>query len=129
MRTGRCSADAMLPSAGFGDHSALAHAKRKERLAERVVDLMGAGVVQVLALQPDLSTTAFFGNSLREIQRRRSTHIVFQKLGKLGLKGRILTRLVVFHCQFVERAYQRFGNVTSAKLAVAAGLIRYLRVC
>ena len=45
--------DAVLPGAGFGDDAALAHAHGEQRLAERVVDLVRAGVRQVFALQED----------------------------------------------------------------------------
>jgi hypothetical protein len=42
---------AVLPGAGLGDHPRLAHVLREERLADGVVHLVGAGVVQVLALE------------------------------------------------------------------------------
>ena len=44
----------VLTGAGLGDDPLLAHPPRQQDLADRVVDLMGAGVVQVLALQVDL---------------------------------------------------------------------------
>src|SRR5207245_9350175 len=43
--------DAMLAGARLGDDALLAHAPRQQHLTERVVDLVGAGVVQVLALE------------------------------------------------------------------------------
>ena len=45
--------DAVLAGAGFGDDAALAHAPGEQRLAEGVVDLVSAGVRQVLALEKD----------------------------------------------------------------------------
>ena len=44
---------AVLPGAGLGDDPLLAEALREQRLTERVVDLVRAGVREVLALQPD----------------------------------------------------------------------------
>ena len=44
---------AVLAGAGLGDDPRLAHALGQQRLADRVVDLVGAGVVEVLALEPD----------------------------------------------------------------------------
>ena len=44
----------MLARARLRNDAALAHASREQRLAERVVDLVGPGVVQILALQNDL---------------------------------------------------------------------------
>ena len=45
--------DAVLAGAGLGDDAPLAHALREQRLAERVVDLVRAGVREVLALEED----------------------------------------------------------------------------
>ena len=50
---GRRRGHAVLPGAGLGDHPRLAHPLGEHDLADRVVDLVGAGVVQVLALQVD----------------------------------------------------------------------------
>ena len=41
------------PGAGLRDHAPLAHEAREQRLAEHVVDLVRAGVREVLALQVD----------------------------------------------------------------------------
>ena len=43
--------DAVLAGAGFRDHARLAHACREQRLADHVVDLVRAGVIQVFALE------------------------------------------------------------------------------
>ena len=45
--------DAVLAGAGLGDHPRLAHPLGEQRLADRVVDLVGAGVGEVLALEVD----------------------------------------------------------------------------
>ena len=45
--------DAVLPRAGFGDDTRLAHAFGEQRLSERVVDLVRAGVREVFALEKD----------------------------------------------------------------------------
>ena len=52
-RARRRRRDAVLPGAGLGDDAPLAHARGEQRLAERVVDLVRAGVRQVLALEED----------------------------------------------------------------------------
>jgi hypothetical protein len=46
---------AVLAGAGFGNNPALSHAFREQDLAKRVVDLVRAGVEQILALQIDFS--------------------------------------------------------------------------
>ena len=52
-RAGGGGRDAVLPCAGFRDDAPLAHPLREERLAERVVDLVRAGVREILALEKD----------------------------------------------------------------------------
>ena len=52
-RAGGRRRDAVLARAGLGDDPPLAHALGQQRLAERVVDLVRAGVGEVLALQED----------------------------------------------------------------------------
>ena len=58
----RGSGDAMLAGAGFGDDALLTHAQGQQALAQGVVDLVGAGVVEVFALQPDAGAT--FGTAV-----------------------------------------------------------------
>ena len=50
----RGSGDAVLPGPRFRDDALLAHAARQQRLAQRVVNLVGAGMQQILALDVDL---------------------------------------------------------------------------
>ena len=51
----RGGGDAVLAGAGLGDDPGLAHAPGQQDLAEAVVDLVRAGVVQLFALQIDLA--------------------------------------------------------------------------
>jgi hypothetical protein len=44
----------MLAGAGFGDDARFAHAPGQQRLPDHIVDLVGAGMVQVFALEVDL---------------------------------------------------------------------------
>ena len=53
VRRGGGAGDAVLAGAGLGDHAGLAHPPGEQRLAEHVADLVGAGVVEVLALEQD----------------------------------------------------------------------------
>ena len=53
---GRGGGDAVLAGAGLGDDPGLAEAAGQQRLAQRVVDLVGAGVREVLALQVQAQT-------------------------------------------------------------------------
>ena len=50
--------DAVLAGAGLGDDARLAHAPGEQDLAEAVVDLVAAGVVELVALEVDLGAAA-----------------------------------------------------------------------
>ena len=54
----------MLTGAGFRDHPLLAHVLGEQRLADGVVHLMGAGVVEILALEPDAGAAELLGPAL-----------------------------------------------------------------
>ena len=60
--------DAVLAGAGLGDDPPLAEPPREHRLAERVVQLVRAGVQEVLALEVEALAG---GEALGERQRRR----------------------------------------------------------
>ena len=53
MGTGRGGGHAMLPCARLGDDPPLAHPQCEQDLAERIVDLVRPGVVEILAFQVD----------------------------------------------------------------------------
>ena len=74
--TGGCRGHAMLAGTGFGDHALLAHPHRQQCLAERVVDFVGAGVIQIFALQIDLRPAGMFAEPLGVIERRRPADVV-----------------------------------------------------
>ena len=74
--------DAVLAGAGLGDDAALAHRARDQRLADGVVDLVRAGVVEVFALEKDLRATDLFRQALGVIDRRRPADVVFQVVGE-----------------------------------------------
>ena len=67
---------AMLTSAGFRDDARLAHANGEQNLANAIVDFVRAGMVQLIALEPDLRAFAcwgvladFFGQAFGIIKR------------------------------------------------------------
>ena len=68
-KRGRCrSGDAVLTRARFSDQPLLAHPNGKQRLADGVVDFMGAGVIEVLALEIDFRPAEFFREPPRQIK-------------------------------------------------------------
>jgi len=67
----------MLAGAGFGDDGACPCARHHD-LAEHIVDLVRAGVVELLALEIDFGAAEMFGQALGEIERRRPADKSFE---------------------------------------------------
>ena len=88
-RADRGGRDAVLAGAGLGDDALLAEPARDHRLAERVVQLVRAGVQQVLALQvhPPVGREA-----LDARQRRRPAGVGREQLVELGEEGVVLAQ-------------------------------------
>ena len=121
--TGRGGGHAVLPGARLGDDPPLAHPQREQDLAERIVDLVRPGVVEVLAFQVDPGPAALFRQPAGEVQRRRPADIVLVQVVEFGLEGRIGCRPGVLDRQFIQGASQGFGNIASAERAKAAGRV------
>src|SRR6185503_3749901 len=94
-RADRRGGDAMLTGAGLGDDALLAHPPREQSLAEAIVDLVSAGVIQVLALEIDLAAVPCFGEPVGVVKRRRPSGVVVKKVVELRLKRRIPLRLQI----------------------------------
>ena len=110
----------MLPRTGLGDEARLAHAPSEQRLPQRVVDLVGAGVGQVLALEPDLRPTTGGGQAAGEGEGRGAPYVVAQERGELGFERRIGAGLVVGVLQLFERGEEGFGHIAPAVGPVVA---------
>ena len=99
-RAGRRRRDAVLSRARLGDDAALAHAAGQQRLPEGVVDLVRAGVRQVLALEEDARAAGLRGQPPRLVERRGPSDVVLQQRVELleerrGPRGRGSTRASV----------------------------------
>ena len=114
----------MLSRAGLGDDAPLAHPARKERLTERVVDLVSAGVEQILALQINPGAATMPRQLLREIERRGPAGVVAQLLSQFGLERRIRLGRRVGRAEFLQRGHQRLRHKHSAIGAEVARRIR-----
>ena len=75
VRRGGGGGDAVLAGAGLGDHPRLAHPLGQQRLAEHVADLVGAGVVEVLALEQDPGAD-LLGEPLGLVERARHAGVL-----------------------------------------------------
>ena len=122
-RAQRGGGDAVHAGAGLGDDALLAHAPRQENLAEHVVDLVRAGVIELFALEIDLGAAAVLREALGEIERRRAADIVREIAVHLGLEFRIGLGLGIGLLQFKNQRHQRLGDKTAAIDAEMAVLV------
>jgi hypothetical protein len=112
-RTRGRGGDAVLAGAGLGDDPPLAHPQGEQRLAERVVDLVGAGVVEVLALEVDR-----VAGRLREpagvVQRRGPADVITQQRRELVDERGIGASGQPGLLELGERRHQRLRDVLAA---------------
>ncbi len=114
----------MLSRSGFGDNPLLAHTPGKEGLAKAVVDLVRAGVQQVLALDVDLRAAVDFAEALGKVERRGPSGVIGEQILQLGLKSRIDARFQIRLLQFFERRHQDFGNISASVWAEMSTRVR-----
>ena len=112
--------DAVLAGAGLGDDARLAHALREERLAERVVDLVRAGVREVLALEPDLRAARVRREPRRGRELRRAPDELAQQPVDLAEERGVRPRLAVGGVELLERREERLGDIAPAERPEAA---------
>ena len=116
--------DAMLPGAGLGDDPLLAHPPRQHHLAEHVVDLVRAGVVELVALEVDLGPAEVVGQPLGEVERRRPADIVLEPALQLGVEGGVALGCLVGLLQLQDQRHQGLGDEPAAMDAEPAVLVR-----
>jgi hypothetical protein len=126
-RGDRGRGDAVLAGAGLGDDPRLAHADGEQDLADAVVDLVCAGVVELFALEVDFRAFSggcagaeMLGQALGEIERAGPPDVVLQQVVELCAEFRIVPRRPVFPFEVEDQRHQRLGHVASAELAEMA---------
>ena len=85
----RGAGHAVLAGAGLGDDAPLAHALGQQALADGVVDLVRAGMRQVLALEPHRTRADALGEVAGLVERRRPADVGPQQPLQLGVEGRV----------------------------------------
>ncbi|EYT80561.1 hypothetical protein CF54_24780 [Streptomyces sp. Tu 6176] len=116
--------DAVLAGAGLRDHPRLAHALGEQRLAEHVVDLVGAGVVQVLALEEHPGAARVFGEAGHLGQGAGPAGVVDEQVVQLTGEGGVGLRLVVLDGDLVHGGDQGLRDelaAVRAEVALGAG--------
>ena len=118
----------MLARARFRDDALLAHAAGEQDLAEHIVDLVGAGVVELVALEIDFGAAELFGQPLGEIERARAPDIVLEQVVELGLERRVGLGGCIGLLERQDERHQRLGDEASPVDAETAALVRALAI-
>jgi len=111
----------MLSSPGFGHQFLAFHATREQRLADGVVELMGAGVDQVLALEVDLCTATVFRQTSTKIERSGPSYVIREIAFQVPSKSWVAPSLLVGLGDFEQRGHQGFGDEYPAEGAEVRG--------
>ncbi len=123
-RADRGGGDAVLAGAGFGDDAGLAHAAGQQDLAHAVVDLVGAGVVQLVALEVDFRAAELGRSGARRTRAGWGGRHSRAGSGRVpaGRPGRRWRR-VVGGLDLQDQRHQRLGDEAAAEVAEAAALV------
>ncbi|OXR39626.1 hypothetical protein B7C42_08306 [Nocardia cerradoensis] len=116
--------DAVLPCPGFGDDAGLAHPHGQQRLPERVVDLVGAGVRHILALEEHPHPGHFQRprEPRRRVQQRRPADALAQQPVEFTVIFGIRPGRSMGVLHVGERRHQSFGNVSPAEGTESTGV-------
>ena len=125
-RADGCRRHPVLASPGFGDDACLAHAHGQQHLTKAVIDLVRAGMVQLVAFEIDFRAAKVLGHALGEIKRRRTADIMRPHVVHLRLEGRVQLRRAIFLFQAQDQRHQRFGDIAPTKFTEATIGIRPL---
>ena len=122
-RADRGGRDAVLAGAGLGDDARLAHAAGEKDLAEHVVDLVRAGVVELVALEKDLRPAEALGQPLGEVERRGAADVVLPEVVHLGPEGRVGLGFLVLGLERQDQRHQRLGDEAPAEVPEASAFV------
>ena len=104
----------MLAGPGFGDNARFAHPPREQDLADAIVDLVRAGVQQVLALEIDFGAAQLAGEPLGKIQRRGASAEFTQIISELFQELRVVLGPGVLVLELLQRMHERLRNEAPA---------------
>ena len=116
-RAGGGGANPVLARAGLGDDALFPQPLGQKDLPERVVDFVGAGVAEVLALQIDPGPAQALGQIFGEKKRGRPSGEFCQKVVQLFLKRRVPMEAPEGRFQFFQGRHEGFGNEPPAVVA------------
>lgn len=108
----------MLAGTSLGNDLGLSKALSEQKLANGVIDLMRTGMVHVLTLEPDVGTSSMLGQTLGQVQARRTAHVVVVRTVLLP-EGRVVLNLVEAFLKLRQAVHQALGNVLATEFAKA----------
>ncbi|KAI3484929.1 hypothetical protein L1887_51984 [Cichorium endivia] len=114
--TRRGSGHAVLTGTGLGDDSGLAESAGEQDLADGVVDLVRAGVVEVLPLEPDLRTAGGLGHAVGRVELAGAADVLVVALELLPELG-VLERGEIGLLELLVGVEESLGDVLTAELA------------
>ena len=103
-----------MPGAGLGDHACFAHLFGEQALSQTVVELVGAGVVEILALEIDLGAAQVLCHFFGVIQAAGSAGVFAQQRIQLGDKRGVVLVALIRLFKLAYGIHQRFGHKLSA---------------
>ena len=115
--------DAMLARARLRDDALLAHAHGQQDLAQHIVDLVGAGVVQLVALEVDFRAAEMFGHALGVVERRGAPDIMGRQMVQLGLIAGVGFRRRIGLFEIQHEGHQGLGHEAAAENAEMARVV------
>ena len=124
---GRRQRHAVLPGAGLGQHLGLAHVLRQQSLAQAVVDLVRAGMVQVFTLQENARAALPRGQAPGEVQRARTTNVILVQALQLFLERLGLAHRFIGIADLVHDGLQLGRNDLAAVFAEIAVLVGHFQ--
>ena len=127
----RRGGDAVHAGSGLGDDARLAHALGQHDLAEHVVHLVRAGVVEIFTLEIDFRAhqaggrlaLKMRGQPIGKIERRRTADIVLEMRVHLALERGIGLGVGVGFLKLKDERHQRLGDKAAAIDAEVPALV------
>ena len=124
---GRGCGHPVLPCAGLRNDAGLFHATGKEHLAQGIVDLVGAGMAQILPLEVDPAAPEMLRQAPGEIEGGGPSRIVVQVVSELILEFPVLLCLEIGRLELLQGRHEGLGHIFPPVWPEMAGLIRAAR--